>query len=100
MLNFKKQQKKKLQAMYNFNQVNQMIIFVLTVLPIIQIFRNRSVIVLWSEKKMTSYLKTIHTKGHCVLVSQLTSHPYAHQLTFVLHKNSTYVESENMHVET
>lgn len=46
MLNFKKQQKKKLQAMYNFNQVNQMIIFVLTVLPIIQIFRNRSVIVL------------------------------------------------------
>lgn len=57
-------------------------------------------LVLESEKKNDSIFKN-YTKGHCVLVSQLPSHPYTHQLTFVLHKNSTYVvESENMHAET
>lgn len=45
MLNFKQQQEK-LHEMYNFNHVNQMIIFFLIVLPIIQIFQNRSVLVL------------------------------------------------------
>lgn len=88
--------------MCNFSHVNQMTIFVLMVLPIIQIFQNRSVLVLWSEKrKKNNFVFKNYTKGHCVLVSQLTSHPYTHQLTFVLHKNSTYVvESENMHVKT
>lgn len=45
MLSFKQQQEK-LHEMYHFNHVNQMIIFFLIALPIIQIFQNRSALVL------------------------------------------------------
>lgn len=83
--------------MYNFNQVSQMIIFILTVLPIIQIFQ---IGISFIIRKKDFVFKN-STKVHCVLVSQFTSHPYVHQLLFVLHKNSTYVgESENMYTET
>lgn len=70
--------------MYNSDHVNRMIIFFLIVLPITQIFQNRSVLVLVRKKKYDFVFKN-YIKGHCVFVSLHTSaHMHTNSLLFYI----------------